>query len=269
MNIKTIKDLLSEKTSINEKGDLEFYLKYITDLSKDVYTSGEKKGQRKNTWIDFKSDDDLVNYYMLARKAGFEIDGKHISIQSTGLSFDYVAYKNKMLIAYPESIIDLQLVYEGDDISFSKDSGKIIYSHKINNPFANSKDKKIIGGYCVIKNKRGEFLTTLNSDELEKHRKVAKTDYIWQQWFSEMALKTVIKKAVKYHFDDIFTDIVEEDNKENDIEKPIDIELEWKQEIEAITTIEDLKKYWEENKGRGKSFAKMITDQKTLLTNKN
>jgi len=205
---------------------------------------------------------------MLARKAGFEIDGKHISIQSTGLSFDYVAYKNKMLMAYPESVIDLQLVYEGDEINFSKDSGKIVYSHKINNPFANSKDRKIIGGYCVIKNKRGEFLTTLNSDELEKHRKVAKADYIWQQWFSEMALKTVIKKAVKYHFDDIFTDIVEEDNKENDIEKPIDIELEWKQEIEAITTIEELRDYWEKNKGRGKAFAKMITDKKTLLTNK-
>lgn len=267
MNIENIKKMLRDKIPHDEVKDLELFCKYLTDLSKDVYTLGEKKGQRKNPWMDFKSDDDLVNYYMLARKAGFEIDGKHISIQSAGLSFDYVAYKNKMLMAYPESIIDLQLVYEGDDISFSKDSGKIVYSHKINNPFASSKDKKIIGGYCVIKNKRGEFLTTLNSDELEKHRKAAKQDYIWAAWFNEMALKTVIKKAVKYHFDDIFTDIVEEDNKENDIEKPIDIELVWKQEIEKINTIEELRKYWEENKGRGKSFAKMVTDKKALINN--
>ena len=68
----------------------------------------------------------------------------------------------------------MQLVYTDDKFSFEKHSGKVVYQHEINNPFDEKKDENVIGGYCVIKNKRGEFLTLLSKNEIEKHRKVFK-----------------------------------------------------------------------------------------------
>ena len=121
-----------------------------------------------------------------------------------------------MYNVYPESVIDCQLVREGDEFDFSKESGKVIYTHKISNPF---EKKEIIGAYCIIKNKRGEFITILTKDDIDKHRKVAKTDYIWRQWFDEMALKTVVKKACKLHFADVYQNIEEVDNENYDLEK--------------------------------------------------
>jgi recombinational DNA repair protein RecT len=100
----------------------------------------------------------------------------------------------------------------------------------------------------VIKNKRGEFLTILGKEELEKHRKTAKTDFIWKQWFREMCLKTIMKKACKLHFGDIFTAIEEQDNENYDLENPLDLDLKWKQEIDAIKTKAELKAYYEKNK---------------------
>ena len=149
-----------------------------------------------------------------------------------------------MLLVYPESIIDIQLVYDGDDIRFSKKSGSVDYSHTFSNPF-DQNENKIIGGYCVIKNKRGEFLTLISKAEIDKHRKKAKTDFIWKEWFKEMALKTIMRKAVKMHFDDVFAKMDEQDNENYDLEKPINIELEWKQEVETIETMGELKEYYQ------------------------
>jgi hypothetical protein len=67
----------------------------------------------------------------------------------------------------------LQLVFEGDDFAFAKKDGKIFYSHKLNNPFSN---KPVMGGYCIIKNKLGDFIEAMSIQELEQIRKKAKTD---------------------------------------------------------------------------------------------
>lgn len=178
----------------------------------------ELKADPKNFWCKNKTPDFWEDCYNKIKASGLEFNPKHITINTNGVSYDYVAYKNKMLMAYPESEIDVALVYVGDDFSFANNGGKITYYHKSANPFKHE-DKDIIGGFCVIKNKRGEFLTTLSKNEIEKARKVAKTQAIWQNWYAEMCLKTVIKKAVKFHFDDIYTSMEEEDNKQYDLEK--------------------------------------------------
>jgi len=131
------------------------------------------------------------------------------------LKIDYHTYKNKLLETYPESIIDIQLVYNGDEFNFKKENGKVIYYHNINNPF--DKDKKAIGGYCVIKNKLGEFIEIMNETEILKCKQVARMKNIWDTWESEMYLKTIIKRACKRFFYDIVKDIDEEDNKDYDL----------------------------------------------------
>jgi hypothetical protein len=47
-----------------------------------------------------------------------------------------------------------------------------IYSHQVANPFQNT---KIIGAYCIIKTRRGNFLETLNPADFEEMKKASKT----------------------------------------------------------------------------------------------
>jgi len=225
----------------------------------------EKDGVRRNKWMKFRSEEELIDFFKKVNSEGLVFDGVHITLQSTGISYDYQAYKNKMLIAYPESIIDDDLVYKNDVFDSRKESGKVIYSHEIQNPFSR-KDNDLIGGYCVIKNKRGEFITMLGKDDIDKHRKVARTDMFWQKWYPEMVRKTIIKKACKKHFADVFENIINMDNHENDIENDLEVSLSTKQEIENIFTVDELKEYYTNNKGKHKDdkpgFDKMITKRK-------
>ena len=181
-------------------------------------TETGKDGKLKNFWASQKDAKFWEDCWKVAEQSGLKFDGKHLTITQNGLTFDYVAYKNKMLQVYPDSVIDCSLVYKGDSFAFEKENGHVTYKHIINNPFDHSKEK-IIGGYCVIKNKRGEFLTLLSVPEIEQAKRVAKTTSIWDAWYAEMCLKTVIKKAVKFHFDDIYAVMEEEDNKNYDLDQ--------------------------------------------------
>jgi len=234
--------------------------------------TNKNSGQKKNPWMEKNTDEYLIACFKTVDADGLIFDGQHITLQSTGISYDYQAYKNKMLLSYPESVIDDDLVYATDVFEFNKDSGHVTYTHNIINPF-DREDKDIIGGYCVIKNKRGEFLTLLSLADIEKHRKVAKTDYIWKEWFVEMARKTVIKKACKKHFNDIYQNIINLDNENNDIDNPLDVSLSVKGEIEKIKTIDELKKYYTANKpshiANAKGFNKLVNDRKVELGSEN
>ncbi len=146
------------------------------------------------------------------------IDGNKEAKMEKKIDFriiDYHTFKNRLMENYPESMIDIQLVYEGDEFSFKKENGKVIYNHIFNNPF--SKDKKAVGGYCVIKNKLGEFIEIMNETEILKCKEVAKMKNIWNNWSDEMYLKTIMKRACKRFFHDITQDIDEEDNKNYDL----------------------------------------------------
>lgn len=251
MNKEKIKEILSDYNPQH----VERYATYCVRLSLEL---DKVTKQPKNKWILSKTDEQLAEYFRRVDSEGLVLDGEHITLQSTGITFDYIAYKNKMFLSYPESQVDVALVYKGDDFSFSKESGAVKYTHNIIDPFG-QKDAEIQGGYCVIKNKRGEFLTLLNKEDIEKHRKVAKTDYIWQMWFKEMALKTVIKKAVKQHFADIYQGIDEVDNENYSLDNPLSIDINYKSEIDAITTLDQLKHYYAKNKGKGADFDKYIS----------
>lgn len=250
--------IISILSDTPEKEAVENYASYCQRLLLEK----TKDGKLKNPFMQYKKPEELANLFRRVLADGLIFDGKHITLQSTGISYDYIAYKNKMLLAYPESKIDVSVVSDKDEFSFSKENGSVSYEHSIKEPFKNN---DIVGAYCVIKNTRGEFLTTLNKEEIAKHRKVAKTDYIWQSWFKEMVLKTVIKKACKLHFDDIYHRVEELDNENYDLENALDISIEAKQEIEQATTIEQLKEVAEKHKGSGSGFDKMVVKQKKFI----
>jgi hypothetical protein len=239
---------------------VEKFAAYIVGLT----VKRKKDGTLENPWINGRTEEEMAIIFKRVAEDGLVFDGKHITLQSTGISYDYVAYKNKMLLAYPESKLDVGLVYENDVFEVAKEAGSVIYTHTIKNPF-NQTPEKMQGGYCIISNKRGDFLTLLSKEDINKHRKVAKQDYIWREWFNEMALKTVIKKACKQHFADIYETIEEKDNENYSLENPLDLDLKHKQEIEAIKTVEELKAYYEKNKGRGKGFDSYVSTRMAQL----
>lgn len=230
--------------------DVDRYASYCIRL---LLEKNKKTGQQQNPWMNSKTPEVLAELFRRVERESLVFDGQHVTLQSTGISYDHVAYKNKMLIAYPESKIDMALVYKGDTFSASKESGVVTYTHIVANPFA-QKPEDIIGGYEVIKNKRGEFLTLLSREDFEQHRKVARQDHIWRDWYKEMCLKTLSKKASRQHFADIFQGIDEMDNDSIDLDNPLDLDVTWKGEIEEIKTLDALMVYANANRGRGKSF---------------
>lgn len=245
---------------IEQKEAVENYASYCARLKLEK----NKEGKLKNPFMQYKKEEELAELFRRVLADGLIFDGKHITLQSTGVCYDYIAYKNKMLLAYPESKIDMSVVNDKDTFSFSRANGKVFYEHKMTEPF---QKENIIGAYCIIKNNRGEFLTLLNKEELEKHRKVAKTDYIWSAWFKEMVLKTVIKKACKQHFDDVYMKIEELDNENYDLENPLDIDIKVKQEIEATTNEADLNKVYAKYSGLGKGFDKLVVEHREFIKN--
>lgn len=141
---------------------------------------------------------------------GFALDGINYVLTGNRMYMPtYKAFKNKIYMVYPESEIDVQIVRESDTFSFAKESGSVMYSHQINDPF---EDKPIIGAYCVIKNKRGEFLEVLNKRDYDEMKKGSKTPGTWEKWPSEFWRKSVIKRACKTHFNDITSSLEEQDN---------------------------------------------------------
>jgi hypothetical protein len=242
MNPEAIKKGLSQYP----ENQVSNYVAYLYRLESEK----TKDGGLKNPWMKGRKDDFLIRAFKLVSDDGLVFDGDDITLQSTGISYNYQAYKNKMLLAYPETVIDVSLVYEGDTFEFSKQSGKVQYVHNIGNPFSRE-DADIIGAYCVIKNHRGEFLTLLSKKDIDKHRKVAKTDFIWKSWFAEMAMKTIMKKACKQHFKDVFKTIETLDNENYDLEK-VDDTVNKKQafidNLEKLTKVELIKDWWIKNK---------------------
>lgn len=197
----------------------------------------EKKRDKilKNPWMQKQSVENLDQYFRRVHNEGLIFDGEDVTLTQQGINYNYQAWKRKMMLTYPETIIDLQLMYEGDDFSFKKESGKVIYSHVLKSPF-NHQDDDIIGGYIVIKNRRGEFLNTLSRAEIDKRRKVAKTDAIWKAWFKEMCLKTLARNGFSFHFKDEFQGMIKDDNELHDldqVEKP-KVEILQAQIIDAL-----------------------------------
>ena len=210
MNYEEIKNGLAEF----DKTKVDVYLTYIHKLMSDP---------KNSNWKNFFNHKQAIALYKKVAIDGICIDGDSVTLNAMRNevvpNYNYQAYKNKLLTIYPETMFDLQIVHKGDSFTVKKDSGKVNYLHEINNPF--DEKKEIIGCYCVIKNQRGEFIETLNKTEIAKMRGVAKTQFIWNAWESEMVLKSVVKRACKRHFKDIVVNIENIDNDNYDVEKTI------------------------------------------------
>lgn len=132
---------------------------------------------------------------------------------------------------YPTANIKAELVYAGDVFTVEKVDGRAKYTHKVANPFASIKD--MTGVYAYIqytdKGKEYSFIETMGKDEVLKIKGKAKTAFVWNEWFGEMAKKAVIRRLCKTLFiGDPKIAIMEDlDNKNFDIQQePVHIDYD-------------------------------------------
>jgi len=210
MNYTEIKKALSDYG----QNEVDTYLTYLNALETDK----SRDGQLRNPWFSKFKETNAIYLFKKVAADGLFIDGETITLQNKGkvlVSYGYQAYRQRIIILYPESTFDIQIVHKGDEFSFWKESGSVHYTHSILNPF--NPNPEIIGAYCIIKNSRGEFLEIINMTDVSKMRNVAKTKNVWDTWFSEMVLKSVIKRACKRHFKDEVKNIDNIDNENYDL----------------------------------------------------
>lgn len=191
----------------------------VDDINKFLaYIEGERAKERAakarktdvSTPVLNNTDDQLYTMAFKFYGLGLIIDGVNVVITGRGMALPtYHGYKNKVKQIYPDATFDVQLVRKGDTFSVAKESGSVVYSHQIANPF---QDEEIEGAYCVIKFGGNEYLETLNKRDYLAMKNSSKNPGTWDKWESEFWLKSVIKRACKRHFNDITVEIDKIDN---------------------------------------------------------
>lgn len=260
MNYQNIKNLLSKF----KNQEVSVYLNYLKQIAEEK----DSQGNATNKWVPYQSDNSYAYVFKKVHAEGLAFDGEMVTLQFRGkllISYNYQAYKNKVLVLYPQSLFDVQCVYDKDTFSFRKENGKIFYNHAFGEPFSNTKE--IVGGYCIIKNKRGEFIEIMNMVEINKLKNVAKTKIIWNTWLSEMVKKSVVKRACKTHFKDLVNSIEIEDNENYDLDN-VTVSSEIQDRIDNCKTIEDLKDYYDlikESISDEERFLFLINDRKEQI----
>jgi recombination protein RecT len=80
---------------------------------------------------------------------------------------------------------------------------------------------EIIGAYSIVRLKSGEISREwMNKEEIDKVRSCAKTSYVWDNWQSEMARKTVFRRHCKWlPLGTDFQRIIDVDNEHYDMGK--------------------------------------------------
>lgn len=132
---------------------------------------------------------------------------------------------------YPNASVKAEIVYAGDVFTVEKIDGKAKYVHKMANPFASIKDMNGVYAYIQYtdKGKEYSFIETMGKDEIMKIRGKAKTKFVWDDWFGEMAKKAVIRRLCKTLFigDPKIAVMEELDNKSFEIQQePVHIDYE-------------------------------------------
>lgn len=256
MKTEDIRELLKDFDQVH----VTTYINYIESLKT------LKKGQKLVApWLKKVKAQDLAEIFAKVAKDGLYIEGDTITLEfpgKLGVNYNYQAYKNKLLQLYPETTFDHQIVHEGDTFDFRKESGEIIYTHDIKNPF--DRKKEIIGCYCIVINSRGNYIELLNMDEVEKMKAVSKNKDAWENWEGEMVLKSGIKRVCKRNFKDLVSNMDNLDNDLVDLEN-ITVPNPLQLKISKCKSIEDINLLYEAEKETVDDeviFLKLLSDRR-------
>lgn len=200
-DLKAVKELLLKNGK--NKAKVEKALAYLSTADQtNKHTEQELYG--------------LVTKYL---NAGTNLDGVNVILSGKNMGLiTFHGYMNKVKSLHPNVFFDVQLVREGDEFNFAKESGSVVYTHTIKNPFI---DGKIIGAYCIVKlnNDSGdESLELLNAEDFAKMKGSSRNSSTWNKWESEFWRKSVIKRACKVYFAEVVEELERIDNEDYGLE---------------------------------------------------
>ena len=124
--------------------------------------------------------------YLVPRDGGVHLDISYMGLMHLAMATGSVLWGQ------------CKLVHESD--TYESNGLSVAPSHKYN-PFGNRGE--IVGGYCTVKTATGDFLTEeMSLDEIMTIAKGSKSFNArvspWKSHFTEMARKTIVKRASKY-----------------------------------------------------------------------
>lgn len=189
---------------------------YYMGIERALQAAEERRNPSKNAlafnWKNTVIDSDLAQKIATTVRFGLDMRiDNNLSVvprmdNKVGkyrLSF-MIGYEGRKLIAKKYSLdklVDIkdELVYSSDNFSIvKKDATNNVESYKfeITNPFDRG---KLIGGFAYVQfeDPTKNFVFLMSLSDIEKHKSKALTSAIWNEWFEQMARKTIIHAACK------------------------------------------------------------------------
>lgn len=190
----------------------------------------------KKAFVRKWKPEDIIALWQRAQKWGVNLDGEQIWFdERLGLMTNWIGVRNMVFHRYPKARFDVQVVLEGDELTYGRTQNGVTYEYKKANAFEELQLKfkmdKVKGIYLDGKtNLQGAFgvLATNDGTGTEVMEIITKDDLMqiiqssrnlsnWNKWTGEMIIKTVFKRICKrVRFDDRFVqDWVDYDNAVN------------------------------------------------------
>lgn len=202
-------DLKGLKENLDKKYDKPKVSKFIAYLSSEL--------DKVSSSVSRHSALELYNLFAKYYNAGTNLDGTNVILSGKNMGIvTWHGYMNKVKLNHPGVFFDVQLIRGEDVFKFAKESGSIVYSHEIANPFG---DDPIKGAYCVVKFGDGnESLELLNEKDYLKMKDSSRNQATWEKWPTEFWRKSVIKRACKVYFSEEIAALEAIDNEDYGLE---------------------------------------------------
>lgn len=137
----------------------------------------------------------------------------------------YKGYIHRVCEHNPSTEFQTGLVFERDELEVFKQDGVAHYKHKCETPFPSKKDmaENLSGAYCYISYQINGYnyshIELIGKDDISIIRSKAKSDNVWDEFFSEQIKKAIIRRACKVPFAKVVNDLDELDNQNFDLNK--------------------------------------------------
>lgn len=125
-------------------------------------------------------------------------DGKEIWVNKATLMPMIRGIVNRVQNSGHYRLFWAEVVYKGEAFHVDRSGGQRRAVHEIPDEFARGEDKDILGAYSVYLATDGTVdCEPMSRADIEKIRKVAKTQNVWQNWFVEKCKVAVMKRHAK------------------------------------------------------------------------
>ena len=236
-----------------DKDQVEEFLKVLFIKAQDS----------KTAWLTAVPALTLQGLFAKAQKWGLLIDFENVTIDKRGpnkqgvttysLRLDYHAMQNVVINKFPDAKFTTGVIYQGDAFEYKSTDAGVQFNYVPKNIF--EKGKTAIGVFCHLPASGiADLMITLNMEDLAKMQSSSTMAYIWKNWWSEMAIKSAIKRACKriMYLDKDLAQMVNEDNLNSNPDL-LNLPEGVKEQIAQAQTRDDLATIYHEYNGKLKT----------------